>query len=452
MISFSDACGIVGVSIKNNNDVVRLAFFGLNGIQHRGQENTGIAVSCQGNIRCFKDNGLVTDVMDDHRLSLLQGDRCLGYVGCSRDHTNFSNGIQPFVVNYSGKSISIVFNGGLRNSAELREELEKKGAIFTSKSDCETVAYCIAQNDKGDLVAAIKNTMRKLHGGYAFAVLTHDRIIGVRDPLAIRPLCLGTIEGGYLLASESCALDLMGGELLRDVKPGEIVEITDEGFHFHETVPMAKTTGCIFEYIYFARPDSTIDHYNVFKSRELSGRILARESPVEADIVIGVPDSGTPAATGFAQESGIPYSASMIKNKYIGRTFVINAPKKRETNIRIKLNPIKEYVQGKRVVLVDDSIVRGTTMRNIIATIKNLGAASVHLRISSPAVLHCCYFGGHILDEKDLLAKKYSKDEIAQYLDADSLEYLSIEGLARSVGGTSTDFCNACLNGHYPEV
>lgn len=448
-------CGIVALSIPGNKDIAQKAYFGLNGIQHRGQVSTGLAMSNDGVISNFKDYGLVTEVFDRQILSLLKGDMCLGHV--SQDvHANvFNNNAQPFVVNYSGGSLATAFNGGIINRKQLKEKLEQGGSVFTSTSDSEILAYMIVQAQKHGaktIVEAVKTVLKEMVGGYSFVVMTEDMLVGARDVRAIRPLAIGRQDGGYVIASESCAIDLMGGEFVRDVLPGEIVVVEGDQLISYPTIieGTVERAGCIFEYIYFARPDSTLDEINVYLARERSGRILAKEHPVDADIVIGVPDSGTPAATGYAAESGIPYSASLIKNKYIGRTFVEPAEDKRDANVRIKLNPIKEIVEGKKVVLVDDSMVRGTTMKSLIASFRGIGATEVHLRISSPPVYNSCDFGVITPSDDSLIANVLPIDELAQNLGADSIGYLSIQGLIDSVNGKQQDFCTGCFNGEYP--
>lgn len=446
---FSDECGIVGVVLNNGKDAARIAYFGLNGVQHRGQESTGIAVRNEDEITCFKDSGLVTEVFNEKILSILSSDIALGHTNHFRDPLGLTGSSQPFTINYGASSLSVAFNGGFINAKALRQKLGSEGVAFTSNSEAETFAICLARNDKGNFEEAIIKTVRELKGGYAVGIMKEDCLYGVRDPLGIRPLAIGAIEEGYLLASESCAFDLMDGELIRDVQPGEIVKISREGITSIADEKAGKCASCIFEYVYFARPDSTIDGVNVFLSRERAGRILAEESPVEADLVIGVPDSGTPVATGFAAASGIPYSAGMIKDKYVGRTYIVADDKKRAHSIRLKFNPVRQIIEGKRIVIVDDSIVRGTTMRKIISTIKSLGAVEVHLRISSPPILHSCFYGVETPEEKRLIANNMSKDELAESLGADSLEYISIEGLKRSVSEEER-FCTACFDGNYP--
>lgn len=452
MNKFHDECGIVALSLPENQDTAYTAYFGLNGIQHRGQVSSGLAMSNNGIITCYKDFGLVTEVFNQEILSLLKGEVCLGHVSQDAKATVFSNNAQPFVVNHSSGSIATAFNGGMVNRQELKTTLESKGSVFTSTSDSEILALALVQSKADDIVGAVREVLNTFKGGYAFAILYNDMIIGARDYRGIRPLAIGTLENGNVLASESCAIDLMGGEMLRDVMPGEIVVIKDGKITSYPASEdkFRKRASCIFEYIYFARPDSTIDGINVYTARQLSGRMLAKEHPVEADIVIGVPDSGTPAATGYAQESGIPYSSSLIKNKYSGRTFVEQHKERREMNIKIKLNPIREIIQGKRVILVDDSMVRGTTMTSLIKSFRDLGATEVHLRISSPPVYNSCDFGVITPSGDALIANQSPVDELANMLDADSLAFLSIEGLIDSVKGEDINFCTGCFDGGYP--
>jgi len=326
--------------------------------------------------------------------------------------------------------------------------MENDGVIFSTRTDCEVVAALAARFDNNDITEAVKNVMSELKGGYAFCVMSQDRIVGVRDPFGLRPLALGKLDGGYTLASESCAFDVMEGEFIRDVNPGEIVVIENGKASSAYSAKASKGAMCSFEYVYFARPDSTIDGKNVFDVREIAGKTLAMEKPAKADIIIGVPDSGTPAAIGYSLGSGIPYRPGLIKNKYIGRTFIQPTQAQREIDVRIKLNPIDSIVKGKSVVLVDDSIVRGTTMRKIISSIRGVGAKEVHLRICSPPIRNACYFGVDTPDIKDFIATSCTVDEIRDILGADSLGFLSIEGLLESLGGK--EYCTGCFSGEYP--
>ena len=448
MDKFNEECGIVAVMLKGNIEAAQTAYFALNGLQHRGQQSAGLAVCNDGTMSCYKDMGLVTEVFDEKILTLLKGDMALGHVKYGPNTESFQTCAQPLVINYRKGSLATAFNGALINGEKLREKMEDDGVIFSTKTDCEIVAALVARHDKSDITVAVKAVMEEIQGGYSFCIMTKDRFIGARDPHGIRPLAIGKLNGGYALASESCAFDMMEGEFIRDVKPGEIVIIENENIKSVDTGIIKEKAMCSFEYVYFARPDSTLDGKNVYDVRESAGRTLAEEHPVEADIVIGVPDSGTPAAIGYSQSSGIPYRPGLIKNKYIGRIFIQPTQTQREIGVRIKLNPIEMLVKGKSVVLVDDSIVRGTTMRKIIGSLRHAGAKEVHLRISSPPIRNCCYFGVDTPDVKDFIATSHPVEEIRQELDADSLGFISIEGLLDSLGGKG--YCTGCFSGKYP--
>ncbi|MCL2821397.1 MAG: amidophosphoribosyltransferase [Oscillospiraceae bacterium] len=448
MDKFNEECGLVAVALKGSIEAAQLVFFGLNGLQHRGQQSAGLAVCNDGIMSCYKDTGLVTDVLDEKILTLLKGEKALGHVKYGPESESFQIHAQPLVINYKYGSLATAFNGALVNGSKLREKMEDDGVIFSTKTDCEVVAALIARYDNGDITEAVKAAMSEIKGGYAFCLMSRGAIVGVRDPMGIRPLALGKLNGGYTIASESCAFDVMNGEFIRDVKPGEIVIIKNDNISSVDTGVAEKEAVCSFEYVYFARPDSTIDGKNVYDVRESAGRTLAKEHPVEADVIIGVPDSGTPAAIGYSQGSNIPYRPGLIKNKYIGRIFIQPTQSQREIGVRIKLNPIEMLVKGKSVVLVDDSIVRGTTMRKIIASLRHAGAKEVHLRISSPPIRNCCYFGVDTPDVKDFIASYRPVEEIRKELDADSLGFLSIEGLQNSLNGKG--YCTGCFSGEYP--
>ena len=456
MDKLREECGIVAVSLKSNIEAAKLAYFALNGLQHRGQQSAGVAVCNDGVMSCYKDMGLVTEVLDEQILTLLKGEMALGHVKYGPAKESFQNYAQPLIINYKNGSLAAAFNGALTNGKKLRESMEDDGVIFSTKSDCEVIAALIARHDKKDIAKAVKKTMKKITGGYALCIMNHNCLIGARDPHGIRPLALGKLDGGYTLASESCAFDMMEGEFIRDVKPGEIIviegdKITSCAEEDASCVP-AEPAMCSFEYVYFARPDSTIDGLNVYDVRENAGRTLAIEHPVNADIVIGVPDSGTPAAIGYSLGSGIPYRPGLIKNKYVGRIFIQPTVAQREIGIRIKLNPIDSLVKGKSVVLVDDSIVRGITMRKIITSLRSVGAKEVHLRISSPPIRNRCYFGVDTTDVKNFIATSRPVEEIRQELDADSLAFISLDGLLHSLGGPDcgSGFCTGCFSGKYP--
>lgn len=457
MDKLREACGIIAVAQGErhaNSDIVHKVYMGLISIQHRGQESAGIAVAKDNAFHCYKDKGLATEVFSEQILSLLTGDLCLGHVMYSGECENFTVNAQPMVLKYKQGRLAAAFNGALVNGSQLRDTMEDEGVVFTTHSDCEVAAALVARHDKGDIGRAVQQVAGLLRGGYALSIMTERAIVGVRDPYGIRPLALGRVDGRLALASESCAFDMMDGAFIRDIEPGEIVVLEDGDIRslWVDKLPVNARAGCIFEYVYFANPDSTIDGKNVYQCRERAGYILAQESPAEADIVIGVPDSGTPAALGFSLGSGIPYTMGLIKNKYVGRTFIQPTQSQREMSVRIKLNPIKPMIEGKRIVLVDDSIVRGTTMRWLIAAIRNAGAAAVHLRISSPPVQSGCYFGVDTPDTNDLIASHMSADEVCEALGADSLEYISIEGMLRSLEARENQYCTGCFNSRYPEV
>ncbi|MDR2600381.1 MAG: amidophosphoribosyltransferase [Oscillospiraceae bacterium] len=443
-----EECGIVAVAQNRGIEAAQKAFFGLNGLQHRGQQSAGLAICNDEDISCYKDMGFVSEVLDEKILNLLKGSMALGHVKYGPESESLQICAQPLVISYRNGSLAVAFNGALLNGKKLREDMEDNGAIFSTKTDCEVVTSLIAKNDKNNITEAVKTMMDKVKGGYAIGIMTGTAIIGVRDPMGIRPLALGKINDGFALASESCAFDMMEGEFIRDVRPGEILLIENNEITSIDIKSDTKSALCSFEYVYFARPDSTIDGLNVYNVREMAGKTLAVENPVKADIVVGVPDAGTPAAIGFSLGSGIPYRPGLIKNKYIGRTFIQPTQSQREIDVRIKLNPIKPMIEGKSVVLVDDSIVRGTTMRQIIASIRGVGAKEVHLRINSPPIRNSCYFGVNTPDINDFIANANTIDGIREELGADSLGFLSIEGLMQSLGGSS--YCSGCFSGNYP--
>ncbi|SDZ33429.1 amidophosphoribosyltransferase [Proteiniborus ethanoligenes] len=443
-----EECGVIGVYSKEDN-VVEMIYHGLYALQHRGQESAGIATSSNGTINYHKNMGLVSEVFSSEKLEKLEGNMGIGHVRYSTAEENLGINAQPLVVKYKKGSIAIAHNGSIVNGESLREILEDEGVVFQTTNDCEVMANMIARYHKDEIEKAINRVMEVFKGSYALVLMTNDKLIGVRDNQGIRPLCLGKIKDGYVLASESCALDTIGAEFVRDIEPGEMVIIDGNGIKSIFNDKWSKKRLCIFEIVYFARPDSRIDDISVYLARKEAGKILAREYPVDADIVISVPDSGTSAAIGYAEESGIPYSIGLIKNRYIGRTFIKPNQSNREQGVKIKLNVLKENIQGKRVVLVDDSIVRGTTSKRIVSMLKKAGAKEVHLRISSPSVAYPCYFGIDTPYREHLVGANKTMDEICQMVNADSLGFLSEEGLIKSTG-KAEGFCLACLNGDYP--
>ncbi len=444
-----EECGVIGIYEKNNINTSVLAYHGLIALQHRGQESAGLAVKNDGIITCYKEMGLVSEVFDDKILNLLKGDSCIGHVRYSTTGESFVTNAQPLVVKYKNGTIALAHNGNLVNAHALRREMEDQGMIFTTSIDSEIIACLIAKNYKDNIDDAITRTMDVIRGSYSLVIMTNDELIGVRDKHGLRPLVLGMLGEGYVLASESCALDTLGAKFVRDVNPGEIIIIDEKGLRSIQTEPEKKAS-CIFEYIYFARPDSIIDGISVYGSRENAGRILAKEQPADADLVICVPDSGTPAAIGYAKESGIPYTIGLIKNRYIGRTFIQPSQETRELGVTLKLNPLKKQIEGKRIVMVDDSIVRGTTSKKIVQALRDAGAKEVHVRVSSPMVIHSCYFGIDTQRSNELMGASNLLEMIKEKIDADSLGYLSYEGLLESVSSKGKGFCTACFNGKYP--
>lgn len=443
-------CGIVGVYDKGNINAANAAYYGLVALQHRGQESAGIAINNDGIITCYKEMGFVNEVFDDKILSLLKGDMAIGHVRYSTSGSTFAANAQPIVIKYKNGNLALSHNGSLVNADLLRGQLEDQGMIFSTTTDTEVIAALIARNYKGDIIKAIQNTMEIIKGSYALTILTDNKLIGVRDGYGIRPLVLGKLENGYVLASESCALDTVGAQFIRDVRPGEILVIDKDGMKSIDHITNLPTKICLFEHIYFARPDSIIDGISMYKARENAGRILAKEQPAIADTVLSVPDSGTPAAIGYANESGIPYSVGLIKNRYVGRTFIQPTQSMRELGVKLKLNPLKENIKGKRVVMVDDSIVRGTTSRKIVQALRDAGALEVHVRVSSPPVIGSCRYGIDTPTMEELIGANKTVESIREYIGADSLGYLSLEGLLAAVGSKGDGFCTACLNGDYP--
>lgn len=451
-----EECGVLGVYDFDGNDVASSIYYGLYSLQHRGQESCGIAVSetqkPKIQVNSCKGMGLVNEVFSSEKLEKLTGDIGVGHVQYPSEGKSTPENTQPLVLNYVKGTLAISLNGSLVNAPELKKELELTGAIFQTTSNSEVIAYHIARErlHTPTVEAAVKNAMQKLKGAYSMVVMSPRKLIGARDPFGFRPLVIGKRDNAYFLASETCALDTIGAEFVRDVEPGEIVTISPEkGIESDKSLCQEKHAGCIFEYIYFARPDSQIDNVSVYNSRIVAGKILAEEHPVEADIVVGVPDSGNVAAMGYALQSGIPYGTAFVKNSYIGRTFIKPKQSVRETAVKIKLNPIKDVVKGKRVVMVDDSIVRGTTCDRIIEMLKQAGATEVHVRISSPPFLYPCYFGTDVPSREHLIACKHSIEEIKDIIGADSLGFLSLDRLSELVNG-SCGYCDACFTGNYP--
>jgi len=447
-----EECGVFGIYSNSGHNVASLSYYALYALQHRGQESCGIAVNKEGDIDHHKAMGLVPKVFNEKILAELKGKAAIGHVRYSTTGASLLSNAQPLVVKYKDGKMALAHNGNLVNASELREKLEENGAIFQSTIDSEVMAYLISRyrGYNNSIEEAITEMMKEVKGSYALVILTPEKMLGIRDPLGIRPLCIGKIDDSYVLASESCAFDAIGAEFVRDVEPGEIVVISDDGLTSINTGLSNKTCLCIFEHIYFARPDSFIDGASVYRARFEAGRLLAMENPVNADLVIGVPDSGITAALGYSEQSGIPYAQGFIKNRYVGRTFIQPDQGMREMSVRIKLNAMRDAVEGKRVIMVDDSIVRGTTSKRIVQLLRDAGATEVHLKISSPPVKWPCYFGIDTPSRKHLTAACHSVEEIRQLVGADTLSYLSLEGLISTPVGSKVKFCKACFDGNYP--
>lgn len=450
-----EECGVFGIYDFDGNDIASSVYYGLFALQHRGQESCGIAVSDtqgpKGKVLSCKGMGLVNEVFNPDNLGSLKGDIGVGHVRYSTAGASVNENTQPLVLNYVKGTLALAHNGNLVNALELRKELEYTGAIFQTTIDSEVIAYHIARErlNTATVEAAVKNAMLKLKGAYSLIVMSPRKLIGARDPFGFRPLCIGKRDNAYILASETCALDAVSAEFVRDVLPGEIVTITPDGIISDTSMCQPKIGKCIFEYIYFARPDSYLDGVSVYNSRIMAGKILAQTHPVDADIVVGVPESGNVAAMGYALESGIPYGTAFIKNSYVGRTFIKPKQSVRESAVKIKLNVLREVVQGKRVVMIDDSIVRGTTSERIVRMLKNAGATEVHVRISSPPFKYPCFFGTDIPSSEQLIAYDHSVEEIRKEIGADTLGYLDLERLSELIEG-DTGYCHGCFTGQYP--
>lgn len=447
-----EACGLFGVYDNDGLDTARLVYLGLYAVQHRGQEGCGIAVNDGGLIHGHKGLGLVPDVFTERVLDRLTGHMAIGHTRYSTTGANTVENCQPLIVNYKNSRVALAHNGNLVNAIELRRELEDQGAVFQTSTDSEVIANLISRYRLrfGGIEEVLAETMKTIQGAFALVMMTPKRLIGMRDPLGIRPLCIGRLDNSYVLASESCGLDTVGARFIRDVEPGEIVLIGESGIESLRVFEEQRRL-CVFEHIYFARPDSFIDGASVYQARIEAGRRLARTHPVEADLVIGVPDSGITAAIGYSRESGIPYGEGLIKNRYVGRTFIQPQQKQREQSVHIKLNALRGEVAGKRVIMIDDSIVRGTTSRNIVAMLKDAGATEVHMRISSPPVRYPCHFGIDIASRSQLIAASHTVEEIQRFLGADSLGYLGLEDLVVCPGGRPSDgYCTGCFSGEYP--
>ena len=447
-----EECGVVGIFNPTNDNSSSLLFYGLYALQHRGQESAGIASNDGNRSYHFKNTGLVLEIFEEEILNQLVGHISIGHVRCGTAVSNKAENAQPFVIQTGEKSISVAHNGNIINATELRKKLEKEGETFISSTDSEIIAKLLLKYKDEGILNSIQKTMDLLKGAYSLVIMTEDELVGVRDPYGLRPLCLGKLEESHVLASESCAINAMNADFIRDIDPGEILIITKEGASPNYYHKKAKRASCIFEYVYFARPDSTIDGANVYEARKNAGIALAKEYPAEADIVIAVPDSSIPVALGYSEELEIPYVEGLFKSKYVGRTFIEPDQSSRERTLKLKLTTLWRNVKDKKVVLVDDSIVRGNTSKKIVSALKRAGAKEVHVRISSPPIIYSCYYGIDTPDRKQLLAATKSIEEIKEFICADSLAYLSLDGLIKSIGLAKEDFCTACFDGNYPTL
>ena len=452
-----EECGVFGMYDFDGGDVASTIYYGLFALQHRGQESCGIAVSetngPKGKVTSYKGMGLVNEVFTQDNLEPMHGDIGVGHVRYSTAGASTRENAQPLVLNYVKGTLALAHNGNLINAMELRKDLEYTGAIFQTTIDSEVIAYHIARErlNSNSVEEAVGRACQKIKGAFALVVMSPRKLVGARDPYGFKPLCIGKRDNAYILASETCALDTIGAEYVRDVLPGEIVTITPEGgiqSDLSLALPKEKEARCIFEYIYFARPDSHIDGVSVYASRIKAGRFLAMDSPVDADLVVGVPESGNAAALGYSLRSGIPYVTAFVKNGYVGRTVIKPKQSSRESSVRVKLNVLKEAVDGKRIIMIDDSIVRGTTSDRIVKMLRDAGATEVHVRISSPPFLWPCYFGTDIPEREQLIAYNRSIEDIRKIIGADSLGYLGIERLEEMVGGLN--ICKGCFTGTYP--
>jgi len=449
-----EKCGIFGVCLDDNNkNAAQLVYYGLLSLQHRGQESAGIVAIKDKTMETRRGMGLVTSVFTPEMIEQLQGPAAIGHVMYSASDSCSQESIQPFVSRFKLGSIAVAHNGALTNASVVRELLEDSGTSFLSSSDCEVIIHLIAKNYKKGIEKALTDTIQFIKGSYALAVLTEDALVGARDPNGIRPLCLGQLEGGWILASESCAIDAVGGKFVRDLEPGELVIISKGQVLSFNLSEKTRRAACSFEYVYFARPDSIIDKVDVYNARVKAGEILGRESAVEADLVIGVPDSGLPAAIGYGRATGTPFGMGIVKSRYVGRTFIAPSQQMREEAVSVKHNAISGEIRGKRLVVIDDSIVRGTTSRRLVSILRNAGAKEVHMRICSPPVRCPCYFGIDTPHRKDLIINGSSPDDVCKSLGADSLAFISVDGLLESLRASGENlggYCLGCFSGVYP--
>jgi amidophosphoribosyltransferase len=443
-----DECGVFGVYAPEA-DVARLAYFALYALQHRGQESSGIATSEGGHIMTVRDLGLVSQVFDEQKLQALQGDMAVGHVRYSTTGSSAWENAQP-VWRSDGRQVALAHNGNLINAVELHAELSDQGVQFRGTSDSEIIAALLSNHPADSIEDALSEVMPRLEGAYSTVVMTKDRVVAFRDPHGLRPLSLGMVGERYCVASESCAFDIIGAELLREVQPGELVSLSERGIEARQVIEGERRAFCVFEHIYFARPDSILEGNRTQVSRRKMGEILWREAPVDADVVIAVPDSGNAAAAGYSRASGISRDDGLIKNRYVARTFIQPGQELRKHGLRMKFNPLREVVEGKRLVVVDDSIVRGNTTRQIVGMLRDAGALEVHMRISAPPIRHPCHYGVDMSTPQEMVAHDRTVGEVAEELDCDSLAYLSLDGVYEAIRSTRETHCDACFSGEYP--
>lgn len=443
-----EECGIVGV--YGHPEAANLVYLGLYALQHRGQESSGIVANDKDKMSAEIGMGHVADVYNSAKLKKLSGSNAIGHNRYSTTGDSQLANAQPFLIRYAEGSLALAHNGNLVNADTLRAELESSGSIFRSTNDSEVIVHLIAQAKEGSFVERIVQALKQVKGAYSLLLMKEEEVVAVRDPHGFRPLCLGKLDGGYVVASESCVMDLIEATFLREIEPGEIVVINKSGIESFFPFAKAPKKHCVFEHIYFARPDSYLFGADVYTVRKYMGRCLAREWPVEADLVVPVPDSGVLSALGYSEESGIPFEMGLIRNHYVGRTFIEPQSQIRHFGVKVKLNAVKHLIRGKRIVIIDDSIVRGTTSRKIVKMLRDAGAREVHVRISSPPNLHPCFYGIDTPDKNDLIASTHTLEEIRQFITADSLHYLDIDRMMEVFGENKGNFCRACFDGNYP--
>ena len=445
---FHDECGVVGV--YGHPDAANLAYLGLYALQHRGQESAGIAASNNGKMHLEVGMGLVADVFSDVRLKKLPGNIAIGHNRYSTTGGSRIKNAQPCLIEYAGGTMAMGHNGNLVNASEIRKELGAEGAIFQSTNDSEVIVHLMAQSRRNLFVDRAVVALSQVKGAYSIVLMSENELIAARDPQGFRPLCLGKLDGAYIVASESCVMDLLEAEFIREIEPGELILINQFGMKSFHPFPKTATKQCVFEHIYFSRPDSYLFGQSVYSVRKLMGRALAREKPVEADVVVPVPDSGVISAMGYSEESEIPFQMGLIRNHYVGRTFIEPQSQIRNFGVKIKLNAVKPVIEGKRVIIIDDSIVRGTTSKKIVRMLREVGAKEVHVRISSPPTTHSCFYGIDTPTKGELIASNLGIDQTCEYLGADSLHYITLEKMLEIFGEQKDDFCAACFDGRYP--